>query len=181
MLLGQRIRFFRILRGMTQKQLGKLMGYTDDTADIRISQYESGSRKPTGDTIDLFAKALHISPYAMCIHGFHCLEEIMHTLFALEDMYGLSVENIDGKICVSIPKPSCDESFVVSMFLEVWSDIAQEYSEGRISKEDYDELRYQFPYGKRPVPAPMPLKRKKRGRKPIKKKDDRAVADITEK
>ena len=117
MLLGQRICFFRILRGMTQKQLGKLMGYTDDTADIRISQYESGSRKPTGDTIELFAKALHISPYAMCIHGFHCLEEIMHTLFALEDMYGLSVENIDGKICVNIPDPSCDESFVVSMFL----------------------------------------------------------------
>ena len=62
MLLGERIRFFRIFRGMTQKQLGKLMGYTDDTADIRISQYESESRKPTGDTIDLFAKALHISP-----------------------------------------------------------------------------------------------------------------------
>lgn len=62
----------------------------------------------------------------------------MHTVFALEDMYGLSVENIDGKICVSIPEPSCDKSFVVSMFLEMWSDIAQEYREGRISKEDYN-------------------------------------------
>ena len=179
MLLGQRIRFFRILRGMTQKQLGKLMGYTDDTADIRISQYESESRKPTGDTIDLFAKALHISPYAMCIHSFHCLEEIMHTLFALEDMYGLSVENIDGKICVSIPEPSCDESFVVSTFLEMWSDIAQEYREGRIGKEYYDEWRYQFPYGKRPVPVEMSVKRKKRGRKPTKKQDDCVVNDLT--
>ena len=44
MLLGQRIRFFRILRGMTQKQLGKLMGYTHDTAHIGISQYKSESR-----------------------------------------------------------------------------------------------------------------------------------------
>ena len=103
----------------------------------------------------------------------------MHTLFALEDMYGLSVENIDGKICVSIPEPSCDESFVVSMFLETWSDIAQEYREGRISKKNYDEWRYQFPYGKRPVPAQMPVNRKKRGRKPTKKQDDCAVNDLT--
>lgn len=181
MTLGARIRYFRNLRGMTQKQLGRLMGYTDDTADVRIAQYESESRKPMGNTIELFAKALNISPYAMCIHSFHCLEEIMHTLFALEDMYGLSVENIDGKICMSIPSPLCDESFVISLFLEMWCEIAQEYREGRINKEDYDEWRYQFPYGKRPVPVEIPVKRKKRGRKPTKKKDDSAVSDITEK
>ena len=65
------------------------------------------------------------------------------------------------------------------MFLEMWSDIAQEYREGRISKEDYDEWRYQFPYGKRPVPVEMSVKRKKRGRKPTKKQDDCVVNDLT--
>ena len=41
MAIGERIRFFRNLRGMTQKWLGQAVGFPQKTADIRMAQYES--------------------------------------------------------------------------------------------------------------------------------------------
>ncbi len=46
MAIGERIRFFRNLCGMTQKWLGQVVGFPQKTADIRMAQYESGSRTP---------------------------------------------------------------------------------------------------------------------------------------
>mgnify|MGYP002537571432 CR=1 FL=1 len=51
MAIGERIRFFRNLRGMTQKWLGQAVGFPQKTADIRMAQYESGSRVPDMATL----------------------------------------------------------------------------------------------------------------------------------
>ena len=48
MAIGERIRFIRNLRGMTQKWLGQAVGFPEKTADVRMAQYESGSRTPRG-------------------------------------------------------------------------------------------------------------------------------------
>ena len=37
MAIGERIRFFRNLRGMTQKYLGTVVGFPEKTADIRMA------------------------------------------------------------------------------------------------------------------------------------------------
>ena len=42
--LGQRLKFVRKYRCMTQKELGILLGYPENQADIRIAQYENNSR-----------------------------------------------------------------------------------------------------------------------------------------
>ena len=42
---GQRIKKIRIFRGMTQKELGTMMGFGLN-GDIRNAQYESGVRTP---------------------------------------------------------------------------------------------------------------------------------------
>ena len=46
MATGERIRFFRTLRGMTQKYLGMLLGFPPSSADVRMAQYESEDRTP---------------------------------------------------------------------------------------------------------------------------------------
>lgn len=46
MAIGERIHFFRTLRGMTQKYLGVRLGFDEKSADVRIAQYESGTRSP---------------------------------------------------------------------------------------------------------------------------------------
>ena len=58
MAIGERIRFFRNLKGMTQKFLGVKVGFPEKTADIRLAQYESGTRTPKSDLTEALADAL---------------------------------------------------------------------------------------------------------------------------
>ena len=44
MAIGERIHFFRLLRGMTQKYLGTAVGFPERSADVRLAQYETGFR-----------------------------------------------------------------------------------------------------------------------------------------
>ena len=46
MAIGDRIKRARNFRGMTQKELGMAVGLDEKSADIRIAQYESGTRTP---------------------------------------------------------------------------------------------------------------------------------------
>ena len=62
MATGERIRFFRILRGMTQKYLGLILGFPDNSADVRLAQYESEDRTPKADLTTQLAEALDVSP-----------------------------------------------------------------------------------------------------------------------
>lgn len=43
---GQRLKLIRKLRKLTQRELGILMGYPDNSADVRIAQYELHYRVP---------------------------------------------------------------------------------------------------------------------------------------
>ena len=46
MAIGERIRFFRNMKGITQKYLGMVVGFPERSADVRMAQYETGSRTP---------------------------------------------------------------------------------------------------------------------------------------
>lgn len=43
---GERIRFIRNLRGMTQKWLGEAVGFPPKTADIRMAQMNPAPERP---------------------------------------------------------------------------------------------------------------------------------------
>lgn len=58
MAIGERIHFFRTLRGMTQKYLGARLGFDEKSADVRIAQYESGPRSPKDNYLALLAETL---------------------------------------------------------------------------------------------------------------------------
>ena len=64
MAIGKRIRFFRNRKGMTQKQLGELLGFLGKTSDVRMAQYESESRTPKQDLVKEMAHLLDVSPPA---------------------------------------------------------------------------------------------------------------------
>lgn len=53
-----RIQKLRLYNGLTQKELGEVIGVTDRA----ISAYENGKRNPKKPNIDLMAKRLHVSP-----------------------------------------------------------------------------------------------------------------------
>ena len=89
MAIGERIRFFRNLKGMTQKYLGIQVGFPEKTADIRMAQYESGSRTPKADLTNNLAEVFGISASALTVPDIDSYNGLMHTLFTLEELSAL--------------------------------------------------------------------------------------------
>ena len=50
MAIVERIHFFRTMRGMTQKYLCMALGFPEKSADVRLAQYETGTRTPKSPT-----------------------------------------------------------------------------------------------------------------------------------
>ena len=92
MAIGERIRFMRNLRGMTQKWLGQAVGFPQKTADIRMAQYESGTRTPKEDLVKALANVLEVSPLALSVPDIDSDLGFIHTLFAIEDIHGVRAE-----------------------------------------------------------------------------------------
>lgn len=49
--LGEKTKHLRNKNHLTQKQLGLALGFSEDCADIRIAEYESGERMFTEDIL----------------------------------------------------------------------------------------------------------------------------------
>lgn len=143
MAIGERIRFIRNLRGMTQKWLGMAVGFSERTADIRMAQYESGTRTPKADLTAQLADVLDVSPQALTVPDIESYDGIMHTLFTLEDLYGLRIEKRSGEVCLRIDKDS--RYLTMADMLSAWADQAEQYRSGKITKEEYDLWRYNYP------------------------------------
>ena len=145
MAIGKRIRFFRNLRGMTQKYLGQMVGFPEKTADIRMAQYESGSRSPKAELTENLAGALGVSPLALSVPDIDSYLGLMHTLFTLEDRYGLTVETSETGVSLRVdPRKGKDAAELFEMLTE-WAEQAEKYRNGKINREDYDKWRYNYP------------------------------------
>lgn len=59
--IGSRIRHYRVLRGMTQKELAAAVGYTADSSKSTINKIEAGLRDVSQSRLPLFAEALGVS------------------------------------------------------------------------------------------------------------------------
>lgn len=147
MAIGERIRFFRNLRGMTQKYLGMQVGFPEKTADIRIAQYESGSRTPKTDLTNKLAEVFDISPQALSVPDIDSYIGLMHTLFALEDLYGLKITELDGEVCLHLDKGMGTNYITMFEMFTAWKEQAEKLKIGEISKDEYDKWRYNYPEG----------------------------------
>lgn len=145
MAIGERIRFIRNLRGMTQKWLGQAVGFPEKTADVRMAQYESGSRTPKTDLVNALAEVLEVSPLALQVPDIDSSLGFIHTLFTVEDLYGVKVEKNENEVRLVFDgsKPNVDRS--VFQMLTAWAEQAEKYRNGEITKEQYDSWRYTFP------------------------------------
>lgn len=145
MAIGERIHFFRNLRGMTQKYLGMSVGFPEKTADVRMAQYESGTRTPKADLTKTLANVLEVSPHALDVPDIDSNIGLMHTLFTLEDLRGLRVTEVDGEVCIKLDKSNGKTYHEMSQMLFAWLEQAKKLDTGEITKEDYDQWRYRYP------------------------------------
>ena len=145
MAIGERISFISNLRGMAQKYLGTLVGFPGKTADIRMAQYEAGTRTPKEDLTKALASALDVSPLALDVPDIDSYFGLMHTLFALEDRYGLTIETRDGEVLFRIDPRKGKDAARISELVCAWAAIAEKYHAGEISRDEYDKWRYYYP------------------------------------
>jgi len=145
MAIGERIRFLRNLRGMTQKYLGMKIGFTDKTAEVRMAQYENGARTPKEKMVADFANELDVSSRALTVPDIDSDIGLMHTLFTLEDLRGLSVAEIDGEICLRLDKSRGMTYVGMLEMLSAWQEQTAKLKAGEITKEKYDQWRYNYP------------------------------------
>lgn len=102
MAIGERIHFFRLLRGMTQKYLGTAVGFPEKSADVRLAQYETGTRTPKADLTAALAQVLDVSPQALSVPDIDSNLGFIHTLFAVEDLHGVRVKKTKTKYISSL-------------------------------------------------------------------------------
>lgn len=144
MAIGERIHFFRNLRGITQKQLGMIIGFPEKSADVRISQYENGSRKPKEDVTSALATALDVSTHALNVPNIDSTEGLMHTLFLLEDKYGLYVDKTDKEVCLRVNVFKGNEATILNKMINTWYKESLKLKSGEIDKNEYDKWRYNW-------------------------------------
>ena len=145
MAIGERLHFFRLLRGMTQKSLGTAIGFPERSADVRLAQYETGSRKPKADLTAALAQVLDVSPQALDVPDIDSQLSLMHTLFTLDDIYGLTVSEADGEVCLKVNKDKGKEAYEFLQMLYAWKEQVDKLSAGEISKDANDRWRYYYP------------------------------------
>lgn len=134
MKLGEKIRYFRREAELTQKQLGIMLGFTESNADVRIAQYESGTRKPSFLVMKNMSDKLDVSMYALEAPEIDLRRqnETMHILFALEDA-GL-IQFTDSGILIDTK----DKNFRKRLLQ--WRTVHSKIAD----KESYDEWRYRY-------------------------------------
>ena len=144
MSIGDNIKRMRNLKSMTQKELGRAIGFDDRTADVRVAQYESGTRTPKEKLINELSRVFDTSPIALTTPDIDSYVGLMHTLFTIEDVYGLRIGEINGEVCLRLDKHS--KSFhELYGCLSLWKDEADRLNSNEISKAEYDHWRYNYP------------------------------------
>lgn len=139
---GKRLGFFRLRRGMTQRELGERAGFPPASAGVRVAQYETGWRTPKPELRNRFADVLDVSADALEIPDLDTPAGVMHTLFALEDLYGFQVAETGEGIILRLQTPSCPEK--IQSALAAWARLRTERDAGQRAEEEYDQWRWRF-------------------------------------
>ena len=121
------------------------LGFPEKSADVRLAQYETGSRTPKADLTAALAQVLDVSPHALSVPDIDSYVRLMHTLFTLEDNYGLKIGEVDGEICLRVNVRQNKDAARLHEMLCSWQQAAAMLEAGEITQEDYDRWRYHYP------------------------------------
>ncbi len=143
MTTGEKIKKIRLVRGMTQKELGEKVGLTD----VRIRQYELNNRTPKEDLLRKIAEVLEVNYYALCEPRWSSMEELVFALFELEEEGLLGLQYISSSL-ENASQDSLQEQVAITFkeekmhwFLKEWLMRKQELQAGKICEEEYEEWK----------------------------------------
>lgn len=66
-------------------------------------------------------------------------------LFALEDIYGITVNEADGELCLKVNTDKGKNAAEIIRMLATWNKQKTKLDANEIDKETYDQWRYNYP------------------------------------
>lgn len=69
----------------------------------------------------------------------------MHTLFTLEDRYGLTILKAENGVSMYADPRKGTDAAVLSVMLNAWAEQSEKYHNGDINRDEYDKWRYNYP------------------------------------
>ncbi len=145
MAIGERIHFFPHDAGYDAEIPWHGAGFPEKSADVRLAQYENGSRTPKADVTAALAQALDVSTKALDVPDIDSYVGLMHTLFTLEDRYGLEVCECEDEVHLRVHIHKGRDAAELHRMLAAWGAVAAKLKAGEITKEEYNRWRYYYP------------------------------------
>jgi hypothetical protein len=86
-----------------------------------------------------------ISTSALTVPDIDSYNGLMHTLFTLEDLYGFRIDKLDDELCIRLDKGMGTNYLTMFDMFSAWQEQAEKLKNGEITKEEYDNWRYNYP------------------------------------
>ncbi len=134
MSVGENIRRYRKLRGMTQAQLAEAVGLTEGA----VRHYESGIRAVKPELLESIAAALGVSVNALKDYGVENAGDLMSLLVRLEDAFGIAPA-ADG-LGLSL-NPKAPHAPKAAMAIELWAEKRAQLESGEIDVNEYEDWK----------------------------------------
>lgn len=142
--IGKRIKLVRRHRGLTQQQLGTLLGFGKSSAN-RIAQYEIGYRTPKTEVVKEIAAALNIREETFFMPN-DTIVDFIRTLIWYDWEHSSPFQDFgDSTQCFFLRiRLSCSHP-TVKVLLADWRIQRMAFENGQISPSDYLEWMLQWP------------------------------------
>ena len=131
--LGQKIRFYRQIAGMTQKELGAACGVNEST----IRNYELGNRYPDSDTIFEISNALEISPYVLATPDPISAASSLQYLFSMEKTLDLTPTTIEVSYEIDVKDATVAPLSNLKRMFSHWATMYEKFINEEIDEETY--------------------------------------------
>ena len=95
MTLGEKIKKYRLLHNLKQKDLGMMIGFSPATADSRIRKYEGDIMAPKSDIRNKLVQALDVDYSALSDIDIRSIEDVIRVFFFMEEYLGFEIEKVD--------------------------------------------------------------------------------------
>lgn len=139
MTVGEKIRKFRLEKNLTQKELAIMCRYSESA----IRNYELGNRTPNINQLKSIADVLQINVYALSDPSIDTYNGTIHTLFDMEDAYGLHpITAEDGQTYLTLDQSKCGP---ILESIYAWMKMFDKMKEEQITEEEYKNWKAKYP------------------------------------
>ena len=83
---GEKLRYLRRKNNLTQKELGMAVGFPENTADVRIAQYETNARTPREELLKKLAQVLGVQKDILTVPVLTKPKEFSAAFFWMNEM-----------------------------------------------------------------------------------------------